>query len=118
MTGHEQFHLHSVAELRQCIQELGVNLEATEDISPLLEAASVGDFRLPNRLVVLPMEGCDGLPDGSPDELTFRRYRRFAAGGSGLLWFEATAVTPEARANPRQLWIHDDNWKSFARMAD
>lgn len=118
MTGHEQFHLHSVAELRHCIQELGVNLEATEDISPLLEAVRVGDFRLPNRLVVLPMEGCDGLPDGSPDELTFRRYRRFAAGGSGLLWFEATAVTPEARANPRQLWIHDDNWKSFALMAN
>lgn len=118
MTGHEQFHLHSIAELRQQIQELGVELEAHEDVSPLLEPVRIGNFRVPNRMVVLPMEGCDGLPDGSPDELTLRRYRRFASGGSGVLWFEATAVVPEARANPRQLWIHDGNWDAFASMVD
>jgi 2,4-dienoyl-CoA reductase-like NADH-dependent reductase (Old Yellow Enzyme family) len=64
------------------------------------------------------MEGCDGTLDGRPDELTFRRYRRFASGGAKLLWFEATAVTPEGRANPRQLWIHQRSVREFARLLD
>jgi NADPH-dependent glutamate synthase beta subunit-like oxidoreductase/2,4-dienoyl-CoA reductase-like NADH-dependent reductase (Old Yellow Enzyme family) len=62
------------------------------------------------------MEGCDGKADGSPDELTFRRYRRFAAGGAGLIWMEATAVVEEARANPRQLWIHEGSISGFAAL--
>jgi NADPH-dependent glutamate synthase beta subunit-like oxidoreductase/2,4-dienoyl-CoA reductase-like NADH-dependent reductase (Old Yellow Enzyme family) len=33
-----------------------------------------------------------------------------------LWWAEATAVVPEARANPRQLWINKDNKDSFASM--
>lgn len=118
MTEHELFNLHSLEDLRQRIQALNLTLEASDDVAPLLEPAVVGRFRLPNRLVVLPMEGCDGLADGTPDELTFRRYRRFAGGGSGLLWFEATAVTPEGRANPRQIWINEKNWSSFARMTE
>jgi 2,4-dienoyl-CoA reductase-like NADH-dependent reductase (Old Yellow Enzyme family) len=61
------------------------------------------------------MEGCDGTTGGSPDELTIRRYDRFATGGAGLIWFEATAVMPEARANPRQLYIHEGNLDDFKR---
>ena len=60
-----------------------------------------------NRLAIQPMEGCDGNPDGSPGELTFRRYRRFGAGGAKLIWGEACAVVPEGRANPRQLLINE-----------
>ena len=55
------------------------------------------------------MEGCDGTLDGRPDELTFRRWRRFGAGGAKLIWGEATAVVPEGRANPRQLLITEAN---------
>jgi NADPH2 dehydrogenase len=55
------------------------------------------------------MEGCDGTLEGAPDELTFRRYRRFGAGGAKLIWGEATAVLPEARANPRQLCLIPEN---------
>jgi NADPH-dependent glutamate synthase beta subunit-like oxidoreductase/2,4-dienoyl-CoA reductase-like NADH-dependent reductase (Old Yellow Enzyme family) len=72
----------------------------------------------PNALAVHPMEGCDGTSDGRPDELTFRRYRRFAAGGAGLLWMEATAVVQEGRANPRQLWLHEGSLADFARLAE
>jgi hypothetical protein len=43
----------------------------------------------------------DGEKDDSPSRLTFRRCQRLAAGGAGLLWFEAAAVAPEGRANPR-----------------
>jgi len=116
MNRHEPFQFHSLEELVARIRELGVELEVDEDISPLLEPFQMDGFRLPNRLVVQPMEGCDGRADGAPDELTFRRYRRFAAGGAGIIWFEATAVTPESRANPRQLWIHEGVVKEFAAL--
>ena len=36
---------------------------------------------IPNRLACQAMEGCDGTAGGSPDELTLRRYDRFAKGG-------------------------------------
>src|SRR5262245_30068554 len=62
------------------------------------------------------MEGCDGTPDGRPDELTFRRYRRFGAGGAKLIWGEATAVIEEGRANPRQLFLDDTTAADFERM--
>src|SRR5512136_360462 len=116
MATHETFHFRSLEELRQRIQELGLDLELSGDFSQLLAPFKVGNFTLPNRLVVLPMEGCDGKADGSPDELTFRRYRRFAAGGAGLLWFEATAVAHEGRANPRQLWLHEKTVPAFATL--
>ena len=98
MNPHETFHFQSLDQLRQRIQELGLTLDVADDPSPLLEPVKLGGFRLPNRLVILPMEGCDGREDGSPDELTYRHYRRFAAGGAGLLWFEATSVVEEGRA--------------------
>jgi NADPH-dependent glutamate synthase beta subunit-like oxidoreductase/2,4-dienoyl-CoA reductase-like NADH-dependent reductase (Old Yellow Enzyme family) len=118
MHEHETFHYHALDEIRQRIAELRLDLELDDDLSPLFQPVKAGELTLPNRFVVLPMEGCDGLPDGSPDELTFRRYRRFAAGGAGLLWIEATAVVPEARANPRQLWLHAATVDSFARMVE
>jgi NADPH-dependent glutamate synthase beta subunit-like oxidoreductase/2,4-dienoyl-CoA reductase-like NADH-dependent reductase (Old Yellow Enzyme family) len=115
---HEPFHFHSLDELRGRIAELGLDLAVADDIGVLFAPVHAGPFHLANRLVVLPMEGCDGLPDGSPDELTFRRYRRFAEGGAALLWMEATAVVEEGRANPRQLWLTEGNVAAFARLAD
>ncbi len=113
---HEPFDLHSLKHLRERIRHINLDLQVEEDIAPLLSPVDSAGLRLPNRLVVLPMEGCDGLPDGAPDELTFRRYRRFAAGGAGLVWVEATAVTEEGRANPRQLWLHEASMAGFAAL--
>ena len=118
MIAHEPFHYHSLDDLRADIARLGVDVPVSSDVSVLAEPVRCGPFTLPNRFVVLPMEGCDGLPDGSPDELTYRRYRRFAAGGSGLLWVEACAVVEEGRANPRQLWIHAGNTGNFQRLVE
>ncbi len=118
MSEHESFDFHSLGELRQHIADLKLDLELAEDFSPLFEPLTVGRFTLPNRFVVLPMEGCDGKPDGAPGELTFRRYRRFAGGGAGLLWFEATAVVPEGRANPRQLWLHERTVPAFGALVE
>lgn len=71
---------------------------------------------LPNRIVYQPMEGCDGTGDGTPGELTVRRYRRFAHGGPGLIWFEATAILPEARANPRQMMLTEENRDAYKQL--
>ena len=62
------------------------------------------------------MEGCDGTRDGKPGELTFRRYRRFGAGGAKLIWGEAAAVVPEGRATPRQLWVCEANAREFGQI--
>ncbi len=116
MSDHETFHFQSLDDLRRRIGELHLDLEAADDVTPLLKPVKVGKFTLPNRLVVLPMEGCDGTAEGAPDALTFRRYRRFAAGGAGVLWVEATAVVHEGRANPRQLWLHEKTTPAFASL--
>jgi NADPH-dependent glutamate synthase beta subunit-like oxidoreductase/2,4-dienoyl-CoA reductase-like NADH-dependent reductase (Old Yellow Enzyme family) len=116
MISHQPFRYHSLEDLRNDLDRVGVDLPLTNHFQILGQPLAAGPLRLPNRLVVLPMEGCDGLPDGSPDELTFRRYRRFAAGGAGLLWLEATAVVPEGRANPRQLWLHRPAVPAFASL--
>lgn len=79
---------------------------------------TVGTVEIRNRLACQAMEGCDGTTAGAPDVLTHRRYRRFAAGGAGLIWFEATAVLPEGRANPRQLYICDGTLDTFKRLVE
>ena len=69
-----------------------------------------------NRVLFQPMEGCDGEKNGAVGELTRRRYLRFAESGAGIIWFEATAVTPEGRANPRQLYINDETVDTFKSL--
>lgn len=69
-----------------------------------------------NRIVFQPMEGCDGTFDGAIDELTRRRYLRFAKSGAGIIWFEATAVCNEGRANPRQLFLNENTKNSFKEL--
>ena len=71
---------------------------------------------LPNRLGVAPMEGGDGLSDGSPSEMTLRRYLRYARGGAGLIWIEAVAMAPEARNGLRQLMLTRDNLDTYRRF--
>ena len=99
-------------------EELGVGLPFLADTSALSQPLCVGSKVIPNRLACQAMEGCDGTADGSTDVLTRRRYQRFAEGGTGLIWFEATAVMKEGRANPRQLYITKDNLDQFKRQVE
>ena len=111
-----EFRLREIDDLKRLGEQLNVGVEAIEDVSILAEPVKAGGLVIPNSLAVHPMEGCDGDSQGRPGKLTLRRYERFAAGGAGLIWAEATAVVPEARANPRQLWIHQGSKDSFADM--
>jgi len=118
MAGHEKFKFKSRAEFLAKASELGVEIPFSENIGILLEKVGLAGKTLPNRLVVHPMEGADAQADGSPGELTFRRYQRFASGGSGLVWFEATAVTPDGKSNPRQLQLCGRSGDGFKRLVE
>lgn len=82
----------------------------------LNEKATIYGIEIKNRVVLHPMEGCDGNADGSIGELTRRRYLRFAESGAGIIWFEATAISSECRANPHQLYINEENKDSFKEL--
>ncbi len=97
-------------------EALGTALPYSEDISVLGTPITVGNKTIPNRLACQAMEGCDGNADGTPAELTNRRYKRLAEGGAAIIWFEATACREDGRANPRQLWITEDNLDSFKKI--
>jgi 2,4-dienoyl-CoA reductase-like NADH-dependent reductase (Old Yellow Enzyme family) len=72
--------------------------------SPLSEPFRLGAREIGNRWAIQPMEGWDGLPDGNPGELTFRRWVHFGESGAKLIWGgEAVAVRFDGRANPNQL---------------
>jgi len=118
MSGHKRFHLKDLTHLRQELAELGLELPIDEDLSILAEPVAIGHAETPNRFIVQPMEGFDSGPDGSPGELAFRRYKRYAEGGSGLIWFEATAVLDEARSNPHQAYLHQGNVDAYARLVE
>ena len=111
-----EFDLETIEDLRKLAASLSLDIPMQEDVSILGAAAKIGPLTAPNRLAVNPMEGADGDSEGRPGELTMRRYKRFAAGGCGVLWVEAIAVVPQGRANPRQLWLHDENKDAFANM--
>lgn len=76
----------------------------------------VGICEIPNRVVLQPMEGCDCNQDGSPSELTIKKYISAAKSGAGLIWFEANAVCPEGRTNPRQMMLTKNNLSEFKAL--
>ena len=115
---HQPFAFASSDELREKARSLGCGIPFQDDISPLFQPLAIGGRTVRNRLAVQPMEGCDAGPDGSPGELTFRRYRRYAEGGSALIWFEATSVAAEGRSNPRQLFLHRGSLDGFKRLVE
>jgi 2,4-dienoyl-CoA reductase-like NADH-dependent reductase (Old Yellow Enzyme family) len=111
-----RFKFHTLDDLERESHRLGLSLRLDRDLSPLFRTVLVGQYRLGNSLCVQPMEGCDSTLDGRPDDLTFRRWRRIGAGGAKLLWGEATAVTDDGRANPRQLLLNEHTAAEFERL--
>lgn len=110
------FKFRSAEDVQSASAELGLDLRFTDDLGPLFRPVKVGPLVAGNALCVQPMEGCDGTLDGRPDELTYRRYRRFGAGGAKLIWGEAAAVVEEGRANTRQLLVADHTIGDLERM--
>lgn len=76
----------------------------------------IGKYKIENRAVLQPMEGCDCNTDGSPGELTVAKYLKAARSGAGTVWFEANAVCPEGRTNPRQMMLTKENLPQFKTL--
>ncbi len=111
------FRYKSSDDLLSDAKRLGLNhIAMSDDLSEMFAPIEIGSRMIGNRWTIQPMEGCDGTLDGLPDELTYRRYHRFGAGGAKLIWGEATAITDEGRMNPRQLWLHDGSASEIERM--
>lgn len=111
-----KFSLKNIEDFKSLCSQTGCHIDAIKDVSILAQPVKAGSLIIPNSLAIHPMEGADGDANGTPSELTFRRYKRFAAGAAGLLWAEAIAVVPEARANPKQLWLNEQNKNVFAEL--
>lgn len=117
--------LKTVAGLKARLAELGLHLPVddtiltAEDGSPLAQPIQIGPLRLGNRWCIHPMEGWDAQPDGSPSELTLRRWQHFGLSGAKLIWGgEAAAVRPDGRANPRQTLATPGNRRGLAALLE
>ena len=103
-------HHRSVEAFREHLRGLDPAFDCGDELlgpeGPLAKPLALFGREAGNRFAVHPMEGWDGNRDGSPSELTSRRWRRFGQSGAKLVWGgEAVAVVPEGRANPNQLFI-------------
>ncbi|MBN1623602.1 MAG: FAD-dependent oxidoreductase [Clostridia bacterium] len=110
--------IRDIREFREALEKEGVSIPFNEEINMenFRKPLEIDGRTIPNRFCIQPMEGCDCDNEGNPSELTYRKYKRFAAGGAGIIWLEATAVVPEGRANPGQLWIHRGNIDKFKKF--
>jgi 2,4-dienoyl-CoA reductase-like NADH-dependent reductase (Old Yellow Enzyme family) len=112
------FRYRNREEFLRDTEQAGAPIALSADYSALFRPVKIGKLVARNSCLIHPMEGCDGTLDGRPSELTLRRYLRFANGGFGVIWGEATAVREEGRANTKQLCIDETNWEDFARFVD
>jgi 2,4-dienoyl-CoA reductase-like NADH-dependent reductase (Old Yellow Enzyme family) len=77
------------------------------DAPRLFSPVAIGSVELPNRIVVSPM--CQySASDGCANAWHQMHLGSLAISGAGLLFVEATAVTPSGRITPGCLGIYDD----------
>jgi len=116
--------LRTPEALQGHINQAGLSLRFDPELaapasSPLARPFDQDGLRVGNRFCILPMEGWDGTRDGSPSDLTERRWRNFGLSGAKLIWGgEAVAVRPEGRANPNQLQITPGTQKALAGLRE
>jgi len=85
----------------------------------LLEPVTLGALKLRNRIVVSPM--CQySSPGGVPTDWHLVHLGSRAVGGAGLVFTEATAVSPEGRISPEDTGIWNERqvsaWSRIARF--
>lgn len=115
----------SVESFRDRLAALSLDLPLDDQVltaaegSPMAQSLRIGDFEVANRWCIHPMEGWDANQNGSPSELTLRRWRHFGISGAKLIWGgEAAAVVPEGRANPNQTLATPENKDGLRALLD
>ena len=90
-------------------------------MSTLFEPYALRELTIPNRVWMPPMCQYSAAPEGpetgAPGDWHFAHYAARAAGGTGLIIVEATAVSPEGRISPYDLGIWNDTQvEAFRRI--
>ena len=90
-------------------------------VSALFEPCTLRGVTIPNRVWMPPMCQYSAEPEGNlagvPGDWHFAHYAARAAGGTGLIIVEATAVAPEGRISPYDLGIWNDTQaEAFRRI--
>ncbi|MCT7356908.1 NADH:flavin oxidoreductase/NADH oxidase [Streptomyces sp. 15-116A] len=90
-------------------------------MSALFEPRTLRDVTIPNRVWMAPMCQYSAAPEGpetgAPTDWHFAHYAARAAGGTGLIVVEATAVSPEGRISPYDLGLWNDiQTEAFRRI--
>jgi len=87
-------------------------------VSQLFTPITLRDVTVRNRVWVAPMCQYSAV-DGMPGDWHLVHLGSFARGGAGLVFTEATAVTPEGRISPEDtgLW-NDEQQVAWARIVD
>ncbi len=107
-------------ELIEKIEEFKLSIPVSDNLSELKKSRKLfgTPYTLKNSITVHPIEVFRNDTDGSPNEMTYRQYNRFAESGASLIWFEAVAVQDDAKSTPYQLCLREDNIDSFKRLVD
>lgn len=114
--------LRTADDLLDHLASLGTEMPVDAELqtgpnAPLASRYECAGRTIGNRFCILPMEGWDGELDGSPSELTQRRWKNFGLSGAKLIWGgEAVAVTHQGRANPNQVWLNDKSQQGIADL--
>ncbi|MEU6819735.1 NADH:flavin oxidoreductase/NADH oxidase [Streptomyces atriruber] len=92
-------------------------------MSALFEPYTLRSLTIPNRVWMPPMCQYSAAPEGAeagaPRDWHFAHYAARAAGGTGLIIVEATAVSAEGRISPYDLGIWNDTQAAaFRRITD
>jgi 2,4-dienoyl-CoA reductase-like NADH-dependent reductase (Old Yellow Enzyme family) len=90
-------------------------------VSALFEPFTLREATIPNRVWMPPMCQYSAAPEGdltgAPNDWHFAHYAARAAGGTGLIIVEATAVAPEGRISPYDLGLwNDTQTEAFRRI--
>ncbi|MFJ4521692.1 NADH:flavin oxidoreductase/NADH oxidase [Streptomyces sp. NPDC088810] len=90
-------------------------------MSALFEPITLREVTIPNRVWMPPMCQYSAEPEGplagAPHDWHFAHYAARAAGGTGLIVVEATAVSPEGRISPYDLGLWNDTQvEAFRRI--
>lgn len=90
-------------------------------MSALFEPIRLRSLTIPNRLWMAPMcqysAAPEGAATGAPNDWHFQHLAARAAGGTGLILVEATAVSPEGRISPYDLGLwNDTQTEAFRRI--
>ncbi|MFG2222698.1 NADH:flavin oxidoreductase/NADH oxidase [Streptomyces sp. NPDC048644] len=90
-------------------------------MSALFEPIRLRSLTIPNRIWMAPMCQYSAAPEGPmegvPGDWHFQHLAARAAGGTGLILTEATAVSPEGRISPYDLGLwNDTQTEAFRRI--